>query len=94
MSDYMPTTDEVRDAVNLSRAYGLTMPEQTEHEITGEVFDRWLAQERAQAQAEALIYAADALRVLRKYLVSGYEYEKWLRNRANEVEKEVLGYEK
>lgn len=59
MSDYTPTTEEVREATAEMLGWDLPDPE--------EAFDRWLAGVRREAAAEALIEFADYYKDLYAY---------------------------
>lgn len=79
MSDYTPTTEQVK---------AFYAPKQhSRHGQHSEAFDRWLAEEIRKAKADALNEAADAC-------WEGYEHTDnrgvsiWLRNRAQQLTEE------
>lgn len=97
MSDYTPTTEQVRDGYRYDTEAEYRDPITPHHEINGRAFDRWLKAHDAQVAAQALRDAADALDAYQGDVPDdprwtcdlGYYGEaEWLRDRANQITKE------
>lgn len=88
VGEYSPVTRAIRERYMRDR-FVTDGVEPVESRVD---FDRWLAGERADAQVEALTYAADAADKLTESLPSGFSGEaslirNWLRDRAEAVRK-------
>ena len=61
MSDWTPTTEQVRDGYRYDAEYEYHNPLSTEHVRLGRAFDRWLAAHDAQVRAEERERIAQAI---------------------------------
>ena len=83
MSDYTPTTEEVRMAYGDARCVDPDAPAHSRGCPQAEEFDQWLAEHDRQVKAEALEAAADAARRLIANKQGGFSH--WLRDRASKI---------
>ena len=86
MSDYTPTTDEVRDRYAWGRSdVGYVSYDEAEAE-----FDQWLAEHDAKVKADALRDAAEAWAEDPESVDSETpaDTRNWMRDRADKIEKE------